>query len=146
MWGSRLPSGLQRWPFLVPPLCPLPAGAGPTLRCPETGVQIACCKALPQQRKTGRIIPVDPEVTGDSHPGFSEPTRFCCTTRAHKEPSCTAGRLPFASSMPPGSLLSQPAQWNVFLLPQFVCGSPRGHQCGSMCGGWGVGFCELCLW
>lgn len=73
--GSRLPSGLQRWPFLVPALCPLPAGAGPTLRCPETGVQIACCKALPT-KENWRIIPVGPEITGDPHPGFSKSTRF----------------------------------------------------------------------
>lgn len=63
--------------------CPLPAGAHPTGRCPVNGVQIASCKALTQQRKTGRIVTVDPEITGDPHHGFSKSTSFCGSKRAH---------------------------------------------------------------
>lgn len=80
--GDKLSVGLSAAVWAAAPR-PLPAGAGPTLRCPGTGVQIACCEALPQRRETGRIIPVGPEITGDPHPGFSKSTRFCCRKRAH---------------------------------------------------------------
>lgn len=50
---------------------------GPT---PPSSVQTACCKALTRQRKLEESS-VDPEITGDSHHGFS--TSFFVAAKEH---------------------------------------------------------------